>query len=94
MKKNNVKANSLVDICSDVMLHWVLYNVYNVTQKAVLTKLEQIVETYRNLKSSPGRREKILISITLKTSELNAENCLTSNVITRNAAKIRRKSGG
>ena len=45
MNKNNVKTNNLVDVCSDVMLYWVLCNVYTVTRKAVLTKLEQILET-------------------------------------------------
>ena len=33
-------------------------NVYTVTQKAVLTKLEQIVETYQNLKKYPRKKRK------------------------------------
>ena len=40
------------------MIHWVLCNVYTVTQKAVLTKLQQIVETYRNLKKYPRKKRK------------------------------------
>ena len=58
MNKNNVKTNNLVDAYSDVMLHWVLRNVYTVTQKAVLTKLEQIVETYRNLEKYPRKKRR------------------------------------
>ena len=58
MNKNNVKTNNLVDVCSDVMLHWVLCNVYTVTQKVVLTKLEQLVETYSNLKKYPRKKRK------------------------------------
>ena len=27
INKNNVKTNNLVDVCSDVMLHWVLCNI-------------------------------------------------------------------
>ena len=78
-EKKYVKTNNLVDVCSDVMLHWVLCNVYTVTRKAMLTNL---TETWR---STAGRREKIHILRILKISELNAENCLTSNVMTRNA---------
>ena len=59
MNKNNVKTNNLVDVCSDVMLHWVLCNVYTVTHcHSVLTKLEQIVETYWNLKKYPRKKRK------------------------------------
>ena len=55
MNKNNVKTNNLVDVCSNVMLHCVLYNFYTATRKAVLTKLEQIVKTYLNLQKYPRK---------------------------------------
>ena len=40
------------------MLHWVLCNVYTATRKVVLTKLQQIVETYWNLKKYPRKKRK------------------------------------
>ena len=50
MNKNNIKTNSLVDVCSDVMLHWVLCNVYTRVQQIAYTstyvhQVKQVVHT-------------------------------------------------
>ena len=50
MNKNNNKTNSLVDVCSDVMLHWVLCNVYTRVQQIAYAstyvhQVKQVVHT-------------------------------------------------
>ena len=94
MNKNNVKTNNLVDVCSDVMLHWVLCNVYTVTQKAVFTKLEQIVETYQNLKKYPRKKRKDAYFKNIENFRVECRKLFDIKCNDQKCIKDRRKSVG
>ena len=43
----------MTDVASDIMLHWISCNIYTMTCKSVVNKLEATIETYKNLKKHP-----------------------------------------
>ena len=44
VNQNNFGKDNLVNITSDIMLHWILCNVYTVTQITVMKKLETVMK--------------------------------------------------
>ena len=42
--------SNVTDVASDIILHWISCNIYTMTCRSVVKKLETIIGTYRNLK--------------------------------------------
>ena len=44
------------DVYSDLMLHWISTNVYKITRKNILVKLEKLMKTYSDLRKYPKKK--------------------------------------
>ena len=51
--KKHCRKNDVTDVASDMMLLWILFNIYAMTRRSVVNKREHIIETYRNLENHP-----------------------------------------
>ena len=54
---NNFGKNNYADIASDIMIHWISCNIYTITRKAVLNKIEQYMKIYKDLLKYPRSKK-------------------------------------
>ena len=73
VNQENPSYSNLENICLDIMLHWISCNVYTVTRKTVRRKLEEIVETYKDLKKVPKAKRGETFYLRLQNFKSNCE---------------------
>ena len=56
LNENNPGKNNILDVASDIILHWISCNIYTKARKNVTIQLEDVFKNYRDLQKYPKKK--------------------------------------